>query len=197
MSMGEHNGERSTAITITEQDRCLFLDRDGVVNVDYGYVVSRDDFDFIDGIFELGREAVERGYLIVIVTNQAGIGRGYYTERDFLSLTKWMCQEFDSQGINIAKVYYCPTHPSEGKGRFKVADFRRKPNPGMILEAGRDFNIDFSKSVLVGDKMSDVQAGLAAGVSVNILLQAGELSASCCECTYRRVDSLAAVKEFL
>jgi D-glycero-D-manno-heptose 1,7-bisphosphate phosphatase len=195
--MGECEGEAGSTKNLTGAIRGLFLDRDGVVNVDYGYVSSRERFHFIDGIFELTKEALQKDYIIIIVTNQAGIGRGYYTERDFLKLTKWMCQVFDSHGISISKVYYCPTHPSEGKGHFRVADFRRKPNPGMILEAQREFNVDLSRSILVGDKLSDMQAGMAAGLGVNILLQADEPSSTVAGIKYRRVTSLAAIKKFL
>ena len=96
--------------------RALFLDRDGVINVDHGWVSTREQFQFVDGIFELCRCATELGYLIVVVTNQAGIGRGYYTEEQFHELTDWMCGVLRERGAPVAKVYFCPYHPEHGIG---------------------------------------------------------------------------------
>ena len=138
----------------------LFLDRDGIINVDRGYVGKREDFEFYPGIFELCRIAKQLGYLIFVVTNQSGIERGYYTEQDFLNLNDWMCAVFKEHGAEIDKVYYCPFLDS--------AD--RKPMPGMILRAAQEFDVDLSISVLVGDKETDVQAGISAGVGVNLLI---------------------------
>jgi len=148
----------------------LFLDRDGVINVDHGYVYRKDDFHFKPGIFDLCRYAKEQGYLIFVVTNQAGIGRGHYTEADFHELTRWMCEVFKRECCAIDKVYFCPSHPEHGIGSYKVASTRRKPGPGMILEAVDEFEVDLKKSVLVGDKMSDIKAGNSATVRYNILL---------------------------
>lgn len=142
--------------------KALFLDRDGVINVDHGYVHNQEDFEFIDGIFELCRCAQKHGFLIFVVTNQSGIGRGYYTEQDFLKLSDWMCGVFKDRGVDIAKVYYCPSLPEENSTD-------RKPMPGMILKAAEEFGIDLSRSVLVGDKITDIQAGVAAGVGTNLL----------------------------
>lgn len=147
----------------------LFLDRDGVINVDHAYVCSQDQFEFIDGIFELCRHARELGYLIFVITNQAGIGRGYYTERDFLEITEWMLGVFEAKGGAIDKVYFCPFHPESGIGKYKVDSPFRKPGPGMILQAAEEFGVDLKGSVLVGDKESDIMAGLAAGIGCNLL----------------------------
>lgn len=147
----------------------LFLDRDGVINIDHGYVCRQEDFKFVDGIFELCRHARKLGYLILVVTNQAGIGRGYYTEQDFLKLTEWMCGIFGTEGIVIDKVYFCPSHPEHGVGKYKVDSPFRKPGPGMILQAAVEFDVDLARSVLVGDKETDIQAGVAAGVGCNLL----------------------------
>jgi D-glycero-D-manno-heptose 1,7-bisphosphate phosphatase len=149
--------------------RALFLDRDGVINVDHGYVYKLEDFQFVDGIFELCRQAIASGYLIFVITNQAGIGRGYYSTADFDYLTKWMREEFIAQGILISKVYYSPFHSTHGLGKYKKDDESRKPRPGMIHQAVKEFGIDLSGSVLVGDKYSDIQAGKNAGVRTNIL----------------------------
>ncbi len=147
----------------------LFLDRDGVINRDHGYVYRQDNFDFIPGIFELCRVAKARDYLIFVITNQAGIGRGMYTERDFLALTRWMRLQFERERCPIDEVYFCPTHPQHGIGKYKRESARRKPNPGMIVDAQRDFGVDLASSVLVGDKASDIEAGVAAGVGCNVL----------------------------
>lgn len=157
----------------------MFLDRDGVINIDHAYVCKQENFEFIDGIFDLCRHAKQLGFLICVVTNQAGIGRGYYSEKDFLSLTDWMCEIFLKEGVVIDKVYFCPSHPEQGVGKFKTDSPFRKPRPGMILQATRELDIDLSRSLLVGDKESDIQAGVAAGVGCNLLY--AQLDAACTE----------------
>ena len=149
--------------------KALFLDRDGVINVDYGYVYRREEFVFIDGVFELSRHAQEPGYRLFVVTNQAGIARGLFREKDFLELTTWMCEEFRRRGARIEKVYYCPYHPEYGIGEYKRESPYRKPSPGMILAAAREFGVCLACSVLVGDKESDIEAGVSATVGCNIL----------------------------
>lgn len=149
--------------------RALFLDRDGVINVDHGYVHRPDQFEFVDGIFDLVRNACRRGYHVFIVTNQAGIGRGYYTEQDFHALMEWVCGEFRANGGQIDKVYFCPYHPEHGIGTYKRETSFRKPGPGMILAAAEEFGLDLAASVLIGDKESDIEAGVAAGVGCNVL----------------------------
>jgi len=150
--------------------KALFLDRDGVINIDHGYVHKVDDFHFLDGIFDCCRLALSKGYLLLVVTNQAGIARGYYDVADFDVLTKWMCEKFLDEDILISNVYFSPYHPVHGLGVYKKDDYSRKPNPGMIQQAADEYNLDLSASVLVGDKITDIQAGIAAGVGQNILL---------------------------
>jgi D-glycero-D-manno-heptose 1,7-bisphosphate phosphatase len=147
----------------------LILDRDGVINYDYGYVHTREKFDFIEGIFEVARYAYEQKHKLIIITNQSGIGRGYYNEKDFHLLTGWMCQQFLNAGAPIDRVYFSPCHPTDGVGPYAKDDYFRKPHPGMILQAQKDFSIDLTRSVLVGDKVTDIQAGDAAGVGTNLL----------------------------
>jgi len=156
--------------------RALFLDRDGVINHDTGYVYRIADFIFVSGIFELVSAATEAGYRIIVVTNQAGIGRGLYTEEDFHSLMDWVTRQFREKGGTIDGVYYCPNHPVHGVGRFRVDCPNRKPRPGMIHQAAKDYNIDLARSILVGDKSTDIAAGHAAGISQCILLSVGEKS---------------------
>jgi D-glycero-D-manno-heptose 1,7-bisphosphate phosphatase len=151
-------------------EAALFLDRDGVINVDHGYVHRAQDFDFLPGIFELARAARTLGLRLVVVTNQAGIGRGLYGEADFERLSAWMCERFADEGAPIDAVYHCPTHPTAGIGAYRVDSPRRKPNPGMILEARDALGLDLGASILLGDKPSDLEAGLAAGVGLNLWL---------------------------
>jgi D-glycero-D-manno-heptose 1,7-bisphosphate phosphatase len=148
----------------------LFLDRDGIVNVDHGYVHRVDQVQFVDGIFELCRTAQQRGYLPIVVSNQAGIGRGFYSEDDFHSLMDWMKAEFAVRGLTIADVLFCPDHPEHGIGVYRRHSPMRKPEPGMILAAAARHDLDLGRSVLVGDKPSDVAAGAAAGVAYNVLV---------------------------
>lgn len=142
----------------------LFLDRDGVVNVDHGYVHRVERFDFVDGVFELARAAADRAMPVVVVTNQAGIGRGYYTEDDFRRLSDWMCARFAERDAPIAAVYHCPYHPEHGVGDWRRDSFDRKPNPGMLLRARDELGLDLARSVMVGDTDGDMLAALRAGV---------------------------------
>ena len=161
----------------TRTSKALFLDRDGVVNVEQRYVHSQQNFHFREGIFELCRAAQALGYLLLVVTNQAGIARGYYTEAEFLELTSWMIHQFAEQQVQIARVYYCPYHPVHGKGRYKYDSADRKPRPGMLLRAEADFDLDLSSSILIGDQWSDIDAAQAAGVGTKILLRSGPADA--------------------
>lgn len=152
------------------KNKAIFLDRDGVVNVEKNYVHRIEDFEFMEGIFELCALAQRLNFRIFIITNQAGIGRGYYTIDDFERLTTWMLAQFKARGIRIEKVYYCPYHPVAGVGEYRKSSFERKPNPGMILNAKKEFDLDLSQSILVGDKDSDLEAGKAAGIPWNLKL---------------------------
>lgn len=154
----------------------LFLDRDGVINVDHGYVHTPENFEFVDGIFEVVATAKRAGFLVVVVTNQAGIGRGYYSETQFHALTDWMKARFAERGGQIDAVYFCPCHPEHGIGQYRRESEFRKPAPGMLLLAQRELDIDLSSSIFVGDKASDMQAGRAAGVGRLLLLGDTDLS---------------------
>lgn len=144
--------------------KALFLDRDGVINVEKDYLYKIEDFEFIEGIFDLCKFFQAQGYLIIVATNQSGIARNYYSEEDFNILTDWMIKEFKKQNIEIAKVYYCPHHPKIS-GKCDC----RKPNPGMFLDAKNEFKIDLKNSVMVGDKERDIEAALNAGVQETYL----------------------------
>lgn len=148
----------------------LFLDRDGVINVNHGHVHKIENFDFIDGVYDLVRRANDLNMPVVIVTNQGGIGRGLYTEQVFHDLMEWVLKKFKTKGASIDGVYFCPYHPEHGIGKYKRPSICRKPEPGMILKASNDHEIDVSQSVLVGDKSTDMKAGESAGIAKLYLL---------------------------
>ena len=144
----------------------LFIDRDGVINVDRVHVSKKEDFEFTLGIFELCRKYSESGYLIFIITNQAGIAKGLYTEEEFSDLMEWVTKEFQEKGVTISRVYHCPHHPD-----YTGSCNCRKPEPGMILKAASDFSISLADSVLIGDKETDLEAGRRASIpEENMLL---------------------------
>lgn len=174
----------------------LFLDRDGVINVNHGYVHQRENFDFIDGIFDLVRHARCLSYKVIVITNQAGIGRGYYTEEAFHALTDWMLARFSAIDAAIDRVYFSPFHPTAGRNQYLRDDFSRKPHPGMIFQAQRELDIDLDASVLIGDKDSDIQAGVAAGVGTNLLF-AAQRPLSLEGLPYRNIAALQEARAFL
>ncbi len=151
-------------------EKALFLDRDGVINKEINYLHRIEDFEFLDGIFDLCRTAFENNYRIVVVTNQSGIARNYYNEKDLEKLTKWMFAKFAGQGIEISRVYACPHLPDANLELYRCDCHARKPNPGMLLQAQKDFNLNLSKCILIGDKERDIEAGLRAGINKLILL---------------------------
>ena len=151
--------------------KALFLDRDGVVNKEKDYLYKIEDFEFIDGIFDLCKYYINLGYLIFIVTNQSGIARKYYDENDFNLLTSWMIEEFLDKKIYISKVYFCPHHPD-----ISGSCSCRKPKAGMLLEASEEFNIDLNKSIIIGDKERDIEAGINAGLKETYLFDELEVS---------------------
>lgn len=150
--------------------RALLLDRDGVVNVDHGYVFERKRFVFMDGVFALARHAVDRGLRIAVITNQSGIARGLYTEAAFLELSAWMGGEFRRHGVELSGIFHCPYHRGGVVERYARDSFWRKPNPGMILEAARRLDLDLARSVFLGDQATDMEAARAAGVGLRALL---------------------------
>ena len=178
----------------------LFLDRDGVINVDRGYVHRVDQFEFVPGIFELARFAAERAWPIVVVTNQAGIGRGLYSELDYQAVNRWMCDRFCSEQAPIAKVYHCPFHAELGIGEYRVDHPWRKPRPGMILQAAAELGLDLSRSCLIGDRLSDIEAAAAAGVPGRILLDPAGTAAASAGPAHRvardLLQALALLREF-
>ena len=132
--------------------------------MDRDFVYRISDFEFREGIFDVARLARANGLLLIVVTNQSGIARGYYSEEEFASLTAWMCQQFEAENAAIQKVYHCPVHPDFPRAEDKGLANWRKPAPGMLLQAAKDFDIDLSASFMIGDRRSDFDAAHAAGV---------------------------------
>lgn len=150
--------------------RAAFLDRDGVINLDHGYVHRREDFAFVPGTLPACAQLHRRGFALVVVTNQSGIGRGLYGEDDYRQLTEWMSAEFAAAGAPLAGIYHCPHHPQAALPEYRCACDCRKPAPGMLLAAARALDLDLGRSVLFGDKASDIEAAAAAGVTHRVLL---------------------------
>lgn len=150
----------------------IFLDRDGTLNIDNGYVGEVSRFQFIGGAIEACRQLQSFGYQLVLITNQSGIARGYFSEQQFRQLTAWMCQQLAQQGVQLAGFYYCPHHP-QGMGQYRQYCQCRKPQPGLLLRAQQELNLDMASSYLVGDKWEDLQAAKAAGVGKRVLVKSG------------------------
>ncbi len=146
--------------------KAVFLDRDGVINKEKEYLYRIEDFDFIEGVFDAVSAIRQHHFLAIVITNQSGIGRGYYSQSDYSTLTDWMLNEFKVKNIQLNDVFHCPHTPSD------LCNCR-KPNSGMILEACQKFDIDLLKSWLIGDKEIDIETGINAGIPNNILVRSG------------------------
>jgi len=149
-----------------KERKAFFIDRDGVINKEIGYLHEIEKFEFITGVLNALEYILSKNYDIIIVTNQSGIGRGIYSEDKFLELNQWMINFFKTKGIDILDIFYCPHSPEE------ICNCR-KPKPGMFLDAKKKFNVDMTKSWSVGDKETDIQAAKCAGISNTILVRSG------------------------
>jgi D-glycero-D-manno-heptose 1,7-bisphosphate phosphatase len=148
--------------------KAIFLDRDGVINKDVHYLNKIGDFKFIDGIFDACNDFLKLGFQIIIITNQSGIKRGYYTEADYQLITEWMLTQFENKGIKILDIFHCPHGPDS------ICSCR-KPQPGMFLKAESKYNINMQKSWMIGDKETDITAANSAGIKNTILVRDGHL----------------------
>ena len=162
-TMDSKNTVDTVQMMADTRQKALFIDRDGIINVDHGYVSAVDDFEFTEGIFTLLKQFKDAGYQLFIITNQSGIGRGYYSESDFHTLTKWMLERFKEKEIRIEKVLYCPHRPEDGCRC-------RKPDIGMIEEALREYPLDLQHSWMIGDKQSDMELAYNAGIGNSIYI---------------------------
>lgn len=154
----------SPGATALQLRRAAFLDRDGVINIDTAYLHRWEDFRFVPGAVEAMRRLHQAGYALVVVTNQSGIARGFYTEDEYQVLTRHMVQALADQGAPLTAVYHCPHHPGGSVAPYAVECDCRKPSPGMMLRAAAEWHLSLTDSILVGDKASDIEAGRAAGV---------------------------------
>lgn len=144
--------------------KAAFLDRDGVINVNYGYVSKAEDITFFPGVFEATKKLQDAGYQIFVITNQSGIGRGYYSEAEFHQLTSWITKQFQQHGVTISDTAFCPHHPEKAHPPYLQVCHCRKPAPGMINQLSEQYKVDKHQSVLFGDKLSDIKAAENAGL---------------------------------
>jgi len=142
-----------------------------VINIDRGYVSRPEDFEFVPGVLDLLRAAQTRGLLLVVITNQSGIARGYFTQEDYARLERYMRDRLSAENVQLSAVYACPHHPEGKLPEFAISCSCRKPQPGMIHRAQTDLDLDLANSLLVGDKDSDLQAAKRAGVGRAFLVQ--------------------------
>jgi D-glycero-D-manno-heptose 1,7-bisphosphate phosphatase len=155
-----------------------FLDRDGVLNVDVNYLHKPEHVEWIPGAIEAVRELNDAGLLVIVVTNQAGIGRGFYSEADFEAFTSWMAERLAESGAHIDTVYHCPHHPTEALPAWRVDCECRKPRPGMFIRALAEWDVDVERSFMVGDKPGDLEAARGAGIARGVLFTGGDLRAA-------------------
>jgi D-glycero-D-manno-heptose 1,7-bisphosphate phosphatase len=148
--------------------KTIFLDRDGVINKEANYLYKIQDFEFISGVFDSCQYLQDIGYKIIIITNQSGISRGFYTEKDFLTLNDWMVKEFYKKGVEILDVFYCPHSPADNCNC-------RKPKPGMLIKAKEKYDLNLKESWVIGDKENDIKAANNAGVNNTILVRSGHI----------------------
>lgn len=163
--------------------KAVFLDRDGTINVEKGYLYRIKDFEYINGVVEALHLLQKMGYTLVIITNQSGIARGYYAEETFLSLTRWMVSDLQQKGIPVAGVYYCPHHPDGGVKKYAVACECRKPGTKLFWQAQEDLQVDMEHSYAIGDKMRDIAICWESGVQ-GIVLDEEESVSFCCNIKY-------------
>ena len=147
-------------------DKVVFLDRDGVINIEKNYLYKVEDFEFIDGVFESLLYLQDLGYKLVVITNQSGIGRGYYTKKEYDFLTQWIKQQFTNKDINVSEIYCCPHAPDQSCEC-------RKPKIGMITQASEILDIDYANSWVIGDKGSDIETALNANIANTIQVKSG------------------------
>jgi D-glycero-D-manno-heptose 1,7-bisphosphate phosphatase len=151
--------------------KAAFLDRDGVINKDKAYVHRWEDFEFVPGAIEGMKKLQDSGYALVIVTNQSGLARGFYTEEEYLQLTEALRRHLASHGLQMTGIYHCPHHPKGTVTAISIDCNCRKPAPGMLLQAAREHGLSLPDSILIGDKHSDIEAARAAGVGHAYLVE--------------------------
>ena len=177
--------------------KAAFLDRDGVINVDFGYVSCWEDFEFIPGAIDGMRMLQDLGYLLVVITNQSGIARGYFNVDDYQKLTNHFQMYLSKCGVQLTGIYHCPHHPRFLRSEDPNPCNCRKPAPGLILQAQNDFMISLSQSILVGDQRSDIEAGSAAGVGTCFLINKQAERVSSLSDRLKQADSLLSCARYI
>ena len=147
---------RRDAFGIVKKNKAIFLDRDGTINIEKNYLYKIADFEYLDGAIEGLRMMLSMGFLLILVTNQSGIGRGLYTELDFLKLDAWMKQDLEEKGVVITDTFYCPHYKDSIIKKYAIDCDCRKPKLGLFKKAVEKYNIDLSQSFAIGDKKRDL-----------------------------------------
>ncbi|BBA53153.1 D-glycero-beta-D-manno-heptose 1,7-bisphosphate 7-phosphatase [Fusobacterium varium] len=175
--------------------KAILLDRDGTINVEKDYLHKVEDFEFEKNVVEALKIFSSLGYTMAVVTNQSGIARGYYTEDDLKKLNEYIKKELEKHGVIIEKFYYCPHHPENGIGKYKIDCICRKPNTGMLDEAIKEFNIDRTSSFMVGDTIADIDAGSRAGLTP-VLVKTGHGMETLQKIGDRKIDIFDSLYDF-
>ena len=147
----------------------VFLDRDGTINVEKEYLIHPGDFEFLPGVPEALKKLQQAGFLLIVVTNQSGIARGYFSLEQVNKLHQYVTLQLEQFGVSLAGIYICPHHPTCGQGEYLRDCECRKGKPGMLFEAAEDLNIDLCNSFMIGDKLADIEAGHAAGCEIYLV----------------------------
>lgn len=150
----------------------MFLDRDGVLNEEVGYICRSEQLKSIPGAAMAVKRLNETGLIVVVVSNQSAIGRGVCSEREIQQVNSALFEQLMSEGARISRFYYCPHHPTEGKGEYRQTCEFRKPRPGMLHQAASELNLDLGNSIMIGDRLSDIEAGRSAGCKT-VLIETG------------------------
>lgn len=153
--------------------KAVFLDRDGTINIETNYLYKVEEFIFIEGAAEAIKIFHDLGYTVIVITNQAGVARGYYSESDIEKLHDYIDTELQKKGTYIDAYYYCPHHPKGVVKEYAIICNCRKPKTGMIERAALEWNIELGESIIVGDKEIDVQTGKNAGIKRSVLVRSG------------------------
>ncbi|SNC58428.1 D-glycero-beta-D-manno-heptose 1,7-bisphosphate 7-phosphatase [Sodalis endosymbiont of Henestaris halophilus] len=174
----------------------IFLDRDGTINTDNGYVYKIADFHFIEDVITTMQKLKKMFFSLVMVTNQSGMARGRFNEEQFMRLIKWIDWSLADHDVNLDGIYFCPHHPQAVVKKLRQDCSCRKPKPGMLLDAQCHMHIDMASSYMVGDKLDDMLAGRAAGIGTKVLVRSGKLvTKQAIEASDWVIDSLASLPD--
>lgn len=169
------------------KQKAVFLDRDGTINIEKEYLYRPDDLEFISGVPEAIAQLNQAGFLVIVITNQSGVARGYFSVNDVNRLHQFMQQQLAAEGAHIDAFYLCPHHPDKGLSDYRFNCDCRKGKPGLILTAAAELDIDLDRSYMVGDKISDIEAGMAAGCRC-FLVKTGYGEIACTEAMSRNMN---------